>query len=52
MVKLKHYQRDQIKEWFCPEPGYVLDFSNKTFAEFFEDHFEINIYGECPTFCV
>lgn len=46
MVKLKHYQRDQIKDWFCPEPGYVLDFSNKTFAEFFEDHFELNIYAD------
>lgn len=24
----------------------MLDFSNKTFAEFFEDHFEINIYAD------
>ncbi|WP_104017695.1 abortive infection family protein [Roseovarius nitratireducens] len=46
MVKLKHYQRDQIREWFCPAPGYVLDFSNKSFSEFFEDHFDINIYAD------
>jgi hypothetical protein len=46
MAKLKHYQRDQIRDWFCPSPGYVLDFSNKTFADFFEDHFELNIYSD------
>lgn len=46
MVKLKHYQLEKLIEWFCPEPGYVLDFSNKTFAEFFEDHFEVNIYAD------
>ncbi|SHF39946.1 Abortive infection C-terminus [Ruegeria intermedia] len=46
MAKLKHYQRDQIRDWFCPKPGYVLNFSNKTFAEFFDDHFEINIYSD------
>ena len=46
MAKLKHYQRDQIRNWFCPDPGYVLDFSNKTFSEFFEDHFDLNIYSD------
>jgi len=46
LAKLKHYQRDLIRDWFCPEPGYVLDFSNRTFAEFFEDHFEVNIYAD------
>lgn len=46
MAKIKHHQKDQIIEWFCPQPGYVLDFSNKSFAEFFEDHFEINIYAD------
>lgn len=46
MAKLKHYQRDQIREWFCPEPGYVLDFTSETFKEFFEDHFETNIYAD------
>lgn len=46
MTKLKHYQWDQLRDWFCPEPGYVLDFSNKTFREFFEDHFETNIYAD------
>jgi hypothetical protein len=46
MTKLKNYQREGIRNWFCPEPGYVLDFSNRTFAEFFEDHFDINIYAD------
>ena len=46
MTKLKYYQREQIVKWFSPSPGYVLDFSNKTFSEFFEDHFEINIYAD------
>ncbi|MGR3761901.1 abortive infection family protein [Roseobacteraceae bacterium NS-SX3] len=46
MPKLISYQWDKLRNWFCPEPGYVLDFSNKTFAEFFEDHFEINIYAD------
>ncbi len=28
------------------EPGYILDFSNRTFEEFFEDEFGIQIYDE------
>lgn len=27
--------------------GYVLDFSNQTMADFFEEEFGINIYDEC-----
>lgn len=46
MAKLKHYQLERIRDWFCPEPGYVLDFSNKTFQQFFDDHFETNIYAD------
>ncbi|MEJ6396998.1 abortive infection family protein [Yoonia sp. 208BN28-4] len=46
MAKLKNRHWDQIQSWFCPEPGYVLDFSNKTFAQFFEDEFETNIYAD------
>ena len=46
MARLKHYQAEQIKEWFCPSPGYVLDFSNRTFSKFFSDHFNINIYAD------
>ncbi|QFT45786.1 hypothetical protein FIU97_04280 [Roseivivax sp. THAF40] len=45
-MKIKNYQREKICELFSPSSGYVLDFSNKTFAEFFEDHFETNIYAE------
>ncbi|XDA98691.1 abortive infection family protein [Sulfitobacter sp. LCG007] len=46
MPRLKNYHWSQIKDWFCPSPGYVLDFSNKTFSDFFEDHFSINIYAD------
>lgn len=46
MVKLKHFQWEKLSKWLCPEPGYVLDFTNKTFAEFFEDHFEVNIFAD------
>ena len=46
MAKLKYYQIELIRGWFCPQPGYVLDFTNKTFAEFFEDRFEVNIYSD------
>ena len=33
-----------IDEVFGMGSGYVLDFSNRTFSEFFEDEFGINIY--------
>tara|TARA_R110002051_G_scaffold1008_1_gene4918 strand:+ start:50308 stop:51204 length:897 start_codon:yes stop_codon:yes gene_type:complete len=46
VAKLKHYQWDKLRKWFCPEAGYVLDFTSKTFAQFFEDHFEVNIYAD------
>ncbi|WP_425073420.1 abortive infection family protein [Sagittula sp. S175] len=46
MARLKHYQRDLIQGFFSPQPGYVLDFTNKTFSEFFEDHFETRIYAD------
>ena len=46
MAKVKNCQRNQIREWFCPSPGYVLDFTNRSFAEFFDDHFDINIYAD------
>lgn len=46
MPTLKHYQREQLREWFCPAPGYVLDFTNRTFSQFFEDHFDVNIYAD------
>ena len=46
MVKLKHYQWDFVQSEFCPEPGYVLKFTNKTFAGFFDDHFATNIYSD------
>jgi hypothetical protein len=35
-----------IDEVFGMGSGYVLDFSNRTFSEFFEDEFGVNIYQE------
>ena len=45
-LRLKNYQRERVREWFCQSPGYVLDFSNRTFSEFFDDHFDLNIYSD------
>jgi hypothetical protein len=46
MVNLKRSEMRFIDEVFGMGSGYVLDFSNRTFAEFFEDEFGINIYHE------
>jgi hypothetical protein len=41
-------ERQKLHDWsknsLCS--GYVLDFSNPTFSEFFEDEFTINIYQD------
>jgi Abortive infection C-terminus len=44
MVSIKRSEMRQIDQIFGMEGGYVLDFSNRTFSEFFEDEFGINIY--------
>ena len=44
MANLKRSEMRFIDEVFGMGSGYVLDFSNRTFAEFFEDEFAINIY--------
>lgn len=46
MAKLKNRERRLIEDVFGMNGGYVLDFTNTTFAEFFEDEFSINIYGD------
>lgn len=46
MATLKRSEMRFIDEVFDMAGGYVLDFSNRTFAEFFEDEFGINIYQE------
>jgi len=43
MVKLKRSQIRKVDEIFDMTSGYVLDFSNRTFAEFFEDEFRVDI---------
>jgi hypothetical protein len=46
MANLKRSEIRFIDEIFDMGSGYVLDFSNKTFAEFFEDEFRVEIYQE------
>jgi hypothetical protein len=44
MPNLKRSEMRFIDEVFNMKDGYPLDFSNRTFAEFFEDEFKIDIY--------
>lgn len=46
MVTLKHSEVRILDDAFDMHGGYVLDFSNRTFSEFFEDEFGIDIYAE------
>jgi hypothetical protein len=43
MVDLKHSEIRTIENAFQGDRGYVLDFSDRTFREFFEDEFRIDI---------
>lgn len=44
--KLKAIDLRLLEDVFVTSPGYVLDFSNKSFAEFFELELGVNIYAE------
>src|SRR5262249_12615873 len=46
MAQVKRSEMKFIDEVFDMGDGYVMDFSNRTFAEFFEEEVEINIYQE------
>ncbi|MGA8614043.1 MAG: hypothetical protein WB760_20685, partial [Xanthobacteraceae bacterium] len=46
MVALKHYEMRIIDDALDMGGGYVLDFSDRTFSEFFDDEFGITIYQE------
>lgn len=46
MADLKNRDIRKIDEIFDMKSGYVLDFSNRTFDEFFEDEFDLDIYDE------
>jgi hypothetical protein len=46
MASVKRSDMRLIDQVFGMESGYVLDFSNRTFSEFFENEFGINIYEE------
>jgi hypothetical protein len=45
MVALKHSEKRVIEEAMMMGDGYVLDFSDRTFSEFFEDELGIQIYS-------
>src|SRR5262249_6486 len=46
MAMLKRWEMRFLDQIFEMGSGYVLDFSNRTFYEFFEDEFGITIYEE------
>lgn len=46
MVQLKHSEMRVIDDALDMNGGYVLNFSDRTFAEFFDDEFGIKIYQE------
>lgn len=46
MPKLKGTEWRTIDELFDMSSGYVLDFSNRTMAEWFSDEFQIDIYAD------
>ncbi|MGD9981277.1 MAG: abortive infection family protein [Hyphomonadaceae bacterium] len=50
MVKLKRSEARTIDEALDMTSGYVLNFSDRTIAEFFEDEFGIEIYDEKYSF--
>ena len=43
LVDLKHSDIRTLDDAFQADPGYVLNFSDKTFREYFEDEFRIDI---------
>jgi hypothetical protein len=43
MIDLKHSDIRIIDDAFQADPGYVLNFSDRTFREYFEDEFKIDI---------
>jgi Abortive infection C-terminus len=46
MVTLKHSEMRVFDDAFDMHGGYVLNFSDRTMAEFFDDEFRISIYDE------
>lgn len=46
MSSLKMLERDCIEELFGMGSGYVMDFSNRTFSEFFRESANVDIYAD------
>ena len=51
-VKIRPVDIRIIDRVFGMEGGYVLDFSNRTFSEFFHEELNVDIYREVPEGCV
>jgi hypothetical protein len=46
VVQIKHSEMRVFDDAFDMQSGYVLNFSDRTFSEFFDDEFGINIDDE------
>lgn len=46
MSSLKMLERDSVEQLLGMGGGYVLDFSNRTFAEFFRESADVDIYAD------
>lgn len=46
ITKLTFIDRQILEKFFDMGSGYVLNFSNKTFEEFFKENFNVNIYDK------
>src|SRR5689334_21209068 len=46
MSSLRHLEKDCFEALFDMSSGYVMDFSNRTFNEFFRDSVRIDIYSD------
>ena len=44
MARLSTSEKIKLEKLFDMASGYVIDFSNRTFSEFFKDNFGIDIY--------
>ncbi|HOI37373.1 MAG TPA: hypothetical protein PLF11_08325 [Bacillota bacterium] len=45
MSSLKMIEKRQLELWLCMSSGYVLDFTNDSFGEFFREYANVEIYS-------
>jgi hypothetical protein len=46
MTNLRPIEMSLVLELFETSPGYILEFSNRTFAEFFEQEVGVDVYND------